>query len=715
MLSVFENPWMLLALSAAAIPVIIELLFRRRRRRIELPSIRYLLAEAPQKRIKRQDRLLLLVRCTVPVLLAAALARPVLAPRSGRAGRERRVVLLIDRTLSMGQQVGVSTAFALAKNKAARLIKALPAGTKVTVATLGDRPELQLSRTTDLYAAGELVAGLKLSHGAAAMAEALPQAAKWLDADQKADRKRELFVFSDFQKTTWLRRSGQEADPVEQVRRLAGVADVYLVDVGGERPFNYFLTDLSPAEPLLVAAGTARFAATVEARGVASTGDPRARLTFLVNGEKKHMREVSLKAGRAGASFDYRFPSAGEYLVEVAVEGDSHRVDNRRFYLASVPESLKVLILDEAAGGAAASPEARFLAAAISPLRRAGVDSSSVFTAKVVHPAEIVRENLSDYVAVALLGTERPSADLVAKLEPYVRDGGNALLFVNGRTNLWEYNRRLHRDGQGLLAGKLDRAVVPPAGEAPGLTAAAVAHPALAMADDEKAFPPGLVGQFVSLADEADLRGARVVARLTNGQPAILEKLVGRGRAITFCTSAGPPGNLMPASPAYPVLMQEMLRYLAGDPDRAVNLDIGETFRQEVMVSSRHLIVRTPDNTKVRLRPVKSAGSGRLAVSFSQTDRMGQYTIDAQAGVLKHRRFVVNLKPVEGDLDRLSADEAEGMFGGAAAWVRPATPIEAVVEGKYTVVALAGHLLCLLAAVLALEMLLAVRFGSRRR
>ena len=42
-----------------AIPILIELIFRHRRRRIELPTIRYLLKDPAHKKTQRQDRLLL--------------------------------------------------------------------------------------------------------------------------------------------------------------------------------------------------------------------------------------------------------------------------------------------------------------------------------------------------------------------------------------------------------------------------------------------------------------------------------------------------------------------------------------------------------------------------------------------------------------------------------------------------------------------------------
>jgi len=716
MSSFFVHPWLLVALIGASIPIIIELLFRRRRRRVELPTIRYLLKNPPQKKIKRQDQLLLILRCCVPVFLAAALARPLLGPEGGAAVRKRHVVIVMDSTISMGQQVGVSTAFALARNKAVRLIQVLPEGTEVSVVTLGHRPERRLDRTKELYAARELVDSLKISHGAASMAEALPLLRPWMTAGQKKDEKQELFLFSDFQKTTWLRKGPDGANPVEELRNLRALSDVYLVDVGGSRPFNYYFTDLSPEEPLLVTGKTFRFRTTVEAKGPPPAGDPRARLTFLVNGEKKSMQEFPFRAGKAGVAFEHRFQKAGEYLIELTVEGDNHRLDNRRYYLASVPESLKVLILDEGSDDSVESPEAAFLSAAVSPMERPGLDKSSIFTAKVMYPANIIRENLSDYSAVVLLGMERVSADLVNKLEPYVREGGSAIFFLSGRTNPWEYNEKLYREGKGLLPAKLLKSEdAPPGGGALGLKVASEVHPAFALLADEKIFPQGELARFMSLSPEDGSSKPDVFAYFTNGKPAILAKKLAKGHVVAFCMSAGPPESFLPASLTYPVLLQEMLRYLAGEPDREVNLENGQTFQQDVMVSAQHLILRKPDNSKVRLTPLKMDQGDLLTVSFNDTDQMGLYEIEAQAGVLKRPRFVVNLQSSEGDLDRLEESDAGKMFGGGMTWVRPGSAIEATVKGKYSVLELAGTFLGVLATLLVLESLLAAAFGLRRQ
>src|SRR6476660_6616946 len=106
MLNFLIHPWMLIALAAMAIPLIIEWLFRRRRRHIAFPAMRYLMNPRKRRRVRLQDLILLLVRTVVPGLLVIGLARPLLRPDPGGTAAPRNVVIVLDGTYSMGQAIG---------------------------------------------------------------------------------------------------------------------------------------------------------------------------------------------------------------------------------------------------------------------------------------------------------------------------------------------------------------------------------------------------------------------------------------------------------------------------------------------------------------------------------------------------------------------------------------------------------------------------------
>ena len=711
MFSFLVHPWMLLALLGAGIPILIEILFRRRRRQVELPTIRFLLRNPEEKRIRRQDRLLLILRCTAPFLLAWAVARPVMTQDLRGHRSARHVVLALDATVSMGQQAGAATAFALARNKALELVRVLPAGARVSVVTLGDRVRTEMERAEDLYAVRERIGALRVSYGAAPMAEALPLLERLGAPPASGREKAEFYIFSDFQKTTWLGRPAGGADPMEELRKLSGLGDVFLVDVGGSRQFNYYLAGLEPKEPLVVAGRAAEFTATVEATGRSPDTNPVARVTFLVDGEKKGLEAFPLASGRHAVTFSYRFPTPGEHLVAAEVEGDTHRLDNLRYFLVSVPDAYRVLVLDEGAGTPGA--ESRFFRAAAAPTGRPGLDRFSPFETTVVPPAGLAREDLSRYFCVVLMGMQRVPADLAATLTPYVRDGGCAVFFLGGAANVWEYNQAFWQEGKGLLPAALARTEAA-AGAPLAFRPSDEPHPLWTALGGAKPFEGFGVSRFARFAPGAMTPGVAAIGFLSDATPALLDGRFGRGRVMTFCLGAAPPDNGLPASPAYPVLVQELLRYLAGAPDRAVNLETDGVFEQDVMGGAEHLVVRKPDNAKVRLTPVAKAGSDLFHVAFDQTDRVGRYDIDAPEGAIRRPHFVVNLKTAEGDLDRLEEADLRQMAGSRAAWIRPGETLEGRVQSRYAANELTPGLIWVLGALLTTETLLAARFGRRR-
>src|SRR3954452_20592630 len=104
MMNELLNPWMLVALVAMALPIIIAWLFRWRRQRIPFPAMRYLMNPKKRRRVRLQDLILLLIRTVVPGVLVIALARPLLRSNAeeGSDRAPRHVVIVLDGTYSMG-------------------------------------------------------------------------------------------------------------------------------------------------------------------------------------------------------------------------------------------------------------------------------------------------------------------------------------------------------------------------------------------------------------------------------------------------------------------------------------------------------------------------------------------------------------------------------------------------------------------------------------
>lgn len=319
--SFFANPWMLAAAIAVALPILIEWLFRRRRQQVELPTIRFLLRNREQERVRRQGRILLFLRMVGIFLLVLAVARPLVQHGLLGATRQRHIVL--DGTASMGEQVGVTMAFGLAQKKAAAMLRETPKGPCVTVLYLGGRGEAVVESETDLHTAAARVGALRASSGAAPMSDALAWVRDHLGQEDSGEP--ELYASSDFQKRTWM---PQGAGTVPLPDGLASRCETFLVDVGGHPEFNYMLTDFSHEEWLMSTGMPVRFRAAIETWGQPRPGTP-ATVTFLVDGVKKDVREVRPTGGPASVVFEQPVFVSAQHLLLRHPNGRKERLTPR--------------------------------------------------------------------------------------------------------------------------------------------------------------------------------------------------------------------------------------------------------------------------------------------------------------------------------------------------------------------------------------------------
>src|SRR4029453_7915329 len=103
----FLTPLFLIGLGAIAVPVLIHLIQRERKRVVEFPSLMFVRRIPYQSVRRRRIRHwpLLLLRAAAIALIVAAFARPFLqrhAAANAITGGAREVVILLDQSASMG-------------------------------------------------------------------------------------------------------------------------------------------------------------------------------------------------------------------------------------------------------------------------------------------------------------------------------------------------------------------------------------------------------------------------------------------------------------------------------------------------------------------------------------------------------------------------------------------------------------------------------------
>jgi hypothetical protein len=207
-----------------------------------------------------------------------------------------------------------------------------------------------------------------------------------------------------------------------------------------------------------------------------------------------------------------------------------------------------------------------------------------------------------------------------------------------------------------------------------------------------------------------------VIAPYSDDAPAILERPLGKGRAITMTTPVSDdpnrePWNLLPVGEAWPfvVLVNQMMSYLVGTGNQELNYSPGQTAVLELNPADQfHAYVLTgPDGLDTRVAP--DLKQHRLVVPA--TDQPGNYRVRAGGTDGVDRGFSVNLSARETRLDRYADKELERLFGTFPYRVaRSKDQIELDVSTGRVGRELFGLLILVTAVILGLEHVLANKF-----
>lgn len=188
-----------LALIGAAIigPIIVAMYLLKLRREEQTVSstflwqrmVRDVEANAPWQKLRYN--LLLLLQLLLLLLLVLALARPFFLTK-GIAGRN--LIVIIDRSASMGAIDVAPTRLEAAKAEAIRLIDQLPDGGRATVIAAGGQMEVPAAATTDHRELRNAINGITLSNsGDSSLAQALTLAGALAAREEQS----EIAIISD--------------------------------------------------------------------------------------------------------------------------------------------------------------------------------------------------------------------------------------------------------------------------------------------------------------------------------------------------------------------------------------------------------------------------------------------------------------------------------------------------------------------------------------
>ncbi len=637
----FLNPLMLLALAAAAVPVLLHLLNLRRTRRVEFSTLRFLreVQQHTMRRVQVRNWLLLALRVLAVACLVLAFARPAWRGAfAGAFGGHARtsVALVIDQSLSTAADDGRGSLLSQIQAHVARIVGQLDSGDEAFLVATGDlpeRPERIVGQHNIEALTGE-VRRLGPSARSASLSDAIRVAAERLGSSNNLNR--ELYVFTDLQATA--------LDLGAKPSRLAlpdGVK-LFLLPVGGKPVDNLAVTAATVESRLLERGQPVVIRATVRNFGTAAASEVGA--SVYLDGERVAQSTVSVPAGgTTEVSFRAALRSGGRIAGEVRLDDDALPADNRRAFTLDVPTDRPLLVLN----GPNATSGGTFLQVLAD-------GTGGLFRPTVASADALGGVDLTAYAAVVLNGPARLSPGEITRLRDYLARGGGLILFPATGADLSGYNGLLSALGGGTLTGPVesDRAL--------GFGRLDTGHPLFDGLFDgtiRAGAPPKLISPDVKRHLGYRPAGVGVaVLSLDDGAPLLVDLRptgdAAAGRALVFTSALNLDWSAWPLRGSFPPLMVRSLLYASSSGSGGTSaVTLGQPVEQLIRTGDAgELTLRDPTGreSKPETRPVY----GGTMVRFVPT-RAGVYDL-IQSGKIV-RRVPVGLEPLESDLGRTTA------------------------------------------------------------
>jgi len=544
----FVAPLVLLGLGALAIPVLLHLIQREKKRVVEFPSLMFLRRIPYQSVRRRRIRhwALLLMRLAALALIVAAFARPFFRRQTLAAATQngaREVVVLVDASYSMGY----GDRWARAQAAARGAINALASGDRGSLVLFSTSAELAVRSTADR---GRLLAALTtaaVGPGATRFAPALKLGGSILGESPLP--RRELILISDFQRRGW------EDTPGRDDVRLPDRTVLTPIAVGDGATSNLSVTPASlertrfeNQDRVTVTAGVANHSATAASR---------VPVTLEVNGRAIQSLPVDVAAnGSASVTFAPLTVASRNMRTTIRIPDDNLARDNVFHLVLSPSEPVKALVVSRAG----AERESLYLTRALSIGEAPRIEL-------VGRTIETVSDTDVRTAAVVILNDVQVPDATAVRLARFVGAGGG-LLVAAGSHASWPAK------GADVLPALPGAVIDRTTGTPSRLGALEYGHPVFDL------FRAPRSGDF-SAARFYGYRGVdgaptQVLARFDDGAPALMERRTGAGRALLWMSTLDLGWNDLPVKPVFLPFVHTMMRYLADYSEAPSYLTVGQ-------------------------------------------------------------------------------------------------------------------------------------------
>lgn len=532
----FLAPWFLAGAAAVSLPFWIHLLRQYRSTPQQFSSLMFF-ERRTQSSIKHR-RLkyitLLCLRVLLLLLLALAFANPFFNRTAAGAEGNRTLILAIDDSFSMRY----SDHLARAKQEALATLAKRGANEKAQILALASSVRFLTQLTNDPAQLKSAVESIQPGDQRSSYGE-LARTLRTLAQSTKSPL--EVHFFSDLQRSSM--------PPAFGDLRLAESTRLILHPIGGDKQPNWMVESV-------IAPGKIYDPKKVKIQAIVSsigTEPAERKVSLVLDGKTLDTKTVKIPAnGRATAEFVTLESPYGFHKGEIKIEpGDSLKEDDRFPFAVERTDPRRVLFLHQAGQ----TRDELYYRTALDSAANAG------FVLEPLSADQAANLPLQKYAFIVLSDTGSLPTGLEDSLKKYVSSGGSLLVALGATSaalpKVPVVNLTIRASRYASRSGDRFQTV----GQADP------EHPAIRRSNK-------LDGVQFFQTIQIDPGPARVVARLTDQTPLLLDQQVGEGRVLVFTSTLDNISNDFPLHASFLPFVEESARYLGGQQDRSTNLAV---------------------------------------------------------------------------------------------------------------------------------------------
>lgn len=664
----FLNPILLLGILGASIPIIIHLINKKKAVSHKFAAIDFIFET--NKRIyvkfKLRQLILLILRTSLLVFLAIALARPLIK-NLGSGTAEKNIptsnVIIIDDSYSMQYADRRESFFQSAKTAAKKIVNTLTKNDDAAIIgcsgiTSQVLPELDYDKKHLLHSIDQLQPGFTTT----LIATALDTAVEVLTT-AKAPVKR-IFLLTDLTRNGW--DPGWFKIGHEKLRRH--VSKVHIIDISeGKTLNNIAITRIEPRLDILERNAEGQIKVTISNFSPVRVKDVLVQV--LINGKRVTQGFFNIDAHTSESKeFFFTVEKGKDSIGWVEIAGDNLNADNKRYFTMNTSHKLDTLLIDGDPKTNIYESETFYLEKALNP----GREHASPIKPVICSIREVNNIAFADFNIVFLCNVETLPSEKIQELEKFVKEGESVIFSLGNKVDAVYYNNAL----SALLPHRLHTTRTfsgdsPLSEEQPlHLKTSEPIHPAIRILSETQMNTMNTLSLVkfyrIFYIDPTPLGNCKTILSFSDDTPALIERQIERGKTVLFTSSIDRDWTDLPVKPFFLPLMQQLCRYVSGsmtdEVQKEILVNLGWQFPCPYDINA--IEITNPEGTQTIVQP--RFIDNERSFEYNETTIPGIYavTVDGKSHPQLPQNFPVNVDTAESNLDKIDQKDISAFMGG---------------------------------------------------